>query len=405
MSLFRSLAHRRFALLWAGQTISRIGDFLYEIALAWWVLQKTGSAVAMAGVLIFSFTPMLLFLLIGGVAVDRYPRLKLMLASDLLRGVVVVLVAALAFGQRLEIWHVYIASLIFGLVDAFFQPAYTALVPEITSSEDLPSANALTNMSAQMGRIVGPALGATMIALVGTSGAFFFDGLSFFASAACLAPLLASSSPPARPADSQANSILRDMREGIETVLRSPVLWISISVFALSNITLAGPYSVALPFLVKDHLRADVGTLGLLYAIFPIGYVIGGAWLGRLVKIRHRGLIAYASLLIAGLMLLTFGLSVPLVALVLAALINGAALEIESLIWTNILQETVPSERLGRVSSIDSLGSFVLLPVGFAITGWATDQLGAASVFVIGGGLTAIFALLALCHPAIRTFD
>ena len=81
MTLFRSLAHRPFALLWAGQTISRIGDFLYEITLAWWVLQKTGSAVAMAGVLIFSFTPMLLFLLLGGVAVDRYPRVRLMLVS------------------------------------------------------------------------------------------------------------------------------------------------------------------------------------------------------------------------------------------------------------------------------------------------------------------------------------
>src|SRR5215212_2504662 len=106
MSLFRALAHRPFALLWAGQTISRVGDFLYEIALAWWVLQKTGSAIAMAGVLIFSFTPMLLFLLIGGVAVDRYPRVKLMLASDLLRSGVSGTVALLAVLGLLEVWHI-----------------------------------------------------------------------------------------------------------------------------------------------------------------------------------------------------------------------------------------------------------------------------------------------------------
>jgi hypothetical protein len=114
---------------------------------------------------------------------------------------------------------------------------------------------------------------------------------------------------------------------------------------------------------------------------------------------------AYGGLLAAGLMILAFGLPVPLIALVLAALINGAALEIEGLIWTNILQETVPGERLGRVSSIDSLGSFALLPIGFALAGWATDRLGAAPVIVIGGGLTAIVALLALGHPAIRTLD
>src|SRR5437763_10930697 len=109
MALFASLKHRPFALLWSGQTISRLGDSLYRIALAWWVLEKTGSATAMGTVLICSFTPMLLFLLLGGVAVDRFPRVRVMLASDLLRSLVALTLALLAAGQLLEIWHVYIA--------------------------------------------------------------------------------------------------------------------------------------------------------------------------------------------------------------------------------------------------------------------------------------------------------
>ncbi len=91
--------------------------------------------------------------------------------------------------------------------------------------------------------------------------------------------------------------------------------------------------------------------------------------------------------------------------LILAAVVNGAALEVQSLIWTNTLQEVVPSERLGRVASIDQLGSYVLLPIGFAITGWATTLLGPATVFVLGGGITACLALVALEHPAVRRFD
>ncbi|MDP9312344.1 MAG: MFS transporter, partial [Chloroflexota bacterium] len=87
------------------------------------------------------------------------------------------------------------------------------------------------------------------------------------------------------------------------------------------------------------------------------------------------------------------------------ALINGAALEVQSLIWTNMLQEIVPRERLGRVMSIDQLGSFVLLPIGFAITGWLVSLLGPASVFMIGGGITACLALLALAHSTVRRFD
>jgi hypothetical protein len=114
---------------------------------------------------------------------------------------------------------------------------------------------------------------------------------------------------------------------------------------------------------------------------------------------------AYVGLILAGLGLLVLRLPVPLVTIGLAALINGAALEVVGLIWMNILQEQVPGEKLGRVSSIDMLGSYILLPVGFGLTGWATDLLGPALVFVIGGALTTLFAILALAHPAIRQLD
>ncbi len=192
MNLFWSLTHRPFALLWSGQTISRLGDSLYRIAMAWWVLQKTGSATEMGAVLIFSSVPMLIFLLVGGVASDRFPRLRVMLVSDLLSGAVVGVVALLAFTGWLEVWHIYIASILFGLVKAFFQPAYTATVPEITPLEMLPSANSLTSLSQQGASIIGPAIAASIIALGGTPIAFGLDALSFFASAACILPIFKS---------------------------------------------------------------------------------------------------------------------------------------------------------------------------------------------------------------------
>ena len=182
-------------------------------------------------------------------------------------------------------------------------------------------------MSTHVGRIAGPMLGAAIIGLLGTAAAFAVDGLSFLISAACLVPLARNPARPSRRPGAQAQSIARDIREGIGTVLQSPVLWISIAVFALINITLAGPYSVALPFLVRDRLRADVGTLGLLYAIFPIGYIAGGVGLGSLRAIRRRGFVAFGAVGLAGLMLAIFGLPVPLAGLALAALANGAALE------------------------------------------------------------------------------
>ncbi len=405
MTLFSSLKIRSFTLLWSGQTISRVGDFAYEVALAWWVLEHTGSAAAMATVLICSIAPTLLFLLIGGVAADRYPRIPLMLTSDVLRGMIITIVAVLAAYDALALWHIYLAAILAGTVDGFFQPAYTAMVPTVVPSEQLPSANALTSMSIQVGRIAGPAFGAALIGVVGTTGAFVVNGFSFFLAACLLVPLLGVHTPSTATSEGENANILRDVRDGIDTVVRTPILWIGIMLSALTNITLAGPYSIALPFLVKQHLNADVDMLGLLYAIFPIGYILGGIWMGRFSRIRQRGLMMYGGLMTAGIMLAVFGLHVPVIVLVLAALVNGAALEIEGQSWTNTLQEVVPSERLGRVASIDQLGSFVLLPIGFAVTGWATNLLGPSTVFMMGGGITACLALLALAHPTVRRFD
>jgi hypothetical protein len=160
-----------------------------------------------------------------------------------------------------------------------------------------------------------------------------------------------------------------------------------------------------LPFLVKDHMHAGVETLGLLYATFPAGYVLGGLWLGRATTLRHRGLIAFGGVLVAGLMIFLFGLSLPLAILLLAALLNGAALEMAGLAWTNILQACVPGEKLGRVASIDMLGSSVLLPIGYGVAGWATAALGPAAVCALGGSGTLICALAALANPQIRCLD
>jgi len=398
-----ALRIRSFALLWTGQAISRLGDSVYRIALAWFVLEKTGSATAMGAVLLFSFTPMVLFLLIGGVAVDRFPRIHLLLGSDLVRGAVTATMAALASVHHLEIWHVYVASVLFGFVDAFFFPAYTAAVPDVAPAELLPSANALTNISQSLAGIVGPALGAFIVGTGGTPTAFALDAASFFVSAACMLSLMRVATLRATlPRTSRA---LADFREGAGTVFRTPWLWITITIFALGNITVSGPTSIALPFLVRKTLHTGVATLGLLYSCAAIGSIVAAVWLGHRPQLRRRGLLAYCAFLASGLA--TFGLGLPVSVLEAAAVmvVSGAAITSFGLAWTNMLQQMVPREQLGRVSSIDALGSFALLPIGYGITGWFTDLVGPPMVFLIGGAVTVGLAALGLLQPAIRRLD
>jgi MFS family permease len=434
MHAFRALRIRPFALIWVGQTLSRIGDFVYEVVIAWWVLQETGSAVVMGSVLIVTFLPIAVFTLFGGAVVDRVARVPVLLASDLVRCGAVLAVAALAAGDRLELWMVFALSLFFGVADAFFQPAYFALVPELVPQEDLPSANALSSMSFQLGRVVGPTLGGIIVAAGGVVMGFAINGVSFLIAGLLLLPLLAGSKVPERAegeaGQSAAARMLADTREGVATVRGDSVLWIGVVAGAIIGAFLVGPFLVSMPFMVEARFGDDPRYLGFILAMFPLGFILGSLWGGRRSELRHRGILAYGGMAAAGLMLAIFGLPlVPetlgavaagfglplapevagtvavLAVLAVAAIVNGFGLELAGLVWIHVLQTRVPDEQLGRVASLDQLLSWIRTPIAFAVAGVATEAYGPNIAFLAGGCGAAAVALLALAHPAIRGLD
>ena len=405
-STFRALRHKNFAMLLFGQTLSRIGDFLFQIAMTWWVLEKTGSAAAMGTVMFFSILPTVMFSLVAGVLIDRMKRGVVLFFSDLARCIIMVVGAWLILSDQLTLWQIYVIALLFGAADAFFLPAYSAIIQQIVPYKDLPSANSINSLSMQFGRVAGPAIGGIAAGIGGTAFAFGANAVSFFIGTLTVLPLLSLPKPALLQEEGFSLKLFfTDLRGGFETIFAAPILWITIIVFSLTNITLAGPYSIAMPFLVQNELGGDEELLGFIYAIFPIGYAIASLIMGAFPKIRYRGLVFYIASIIAGLGLGVFGLHVPIYVLVIAALLNGAALEIDGLVWMNILQEQVPPEKMGRVSSVDMLGSFVLLPIGFALTGWLVDGVGAATVFVGAGVISTIICFLPLLHPAVRKLD
>jgi MFS family permease len=403
MTILRAFTHRSFVLLWSGQTISRLGDSFYTIALAWWVLQKTGSATAMGGVLICSTLPMILCLLFGGVVVDRFPRVRLMLASDLLRGGVVVLIALLAFLQTLQLWHIFVLSALFGVVDAFFYPAARAIVSDLVPSELLPAANSLGSLSANGALFIGPAIAAGIITLGGTSLAFALDGLSFLISSVCLVAL--PHLPALRQGAEKEAGIVQDIHKGIVAVLHSPWLWVTLVIASVSTIFLVGPTEATLPLLVKQRFGEQVGFFALLTSLSALGSVLAAFFLGQFQCLRRRGLLTYGSWLLASLALLAIGLPLPIAGVGVAFFIQGASFSVLGLAWVNSLQEFVPADLLGRVTSIDYLMSSALLPIGYGLAGIAADHLGASPVFVLGGAIAAGVIALGLLHPDIRAVD
>lgn len=409
MRLFSALTHRPFALLFAARAISALGDGAYVVALAWYVLQTTGSAAANGVILICTTVPTLVFLLVGGVVADRLPRHRLLLAATTVNGLVVTVIAILAWRHSLAFWHLAVLSAIFGTVEAFSFPAYRGLIPLVLPGEALPSGNSLISLSRQGASILGPALGALVLALSGTPLAFALDALSFFlAGGLILAVRVVPAAAPEPRKDvgrPQAAGALADLREGWATVLRSPWLWITIAVAGVSNITLSGPLEAVLPLLVRQHLRAGASVYALLNTALAVGSVLATASLGQAAKLHRRGLLLYGGWIVAALAIMALGLPIGVVGAALAILICGAGLAVLNLTWAHTLQELVPQEKLGRVSSIDALGSYALTPVGYGVAGVAADALGAAPVFVLGGALSAGIIALGLLHPQVRDLD
>ena len=442
LAFARALRSRRFALLWSGQTVSALGDGAFFTALAWQVLILTGSGAAMGFALVAETTPIVLFMLIGGVVADRVPRRLAMLWSDGGRALAALVVAGLGIERLLVFWHLLALAFLFGLAEAFFRPAYQSIPPELVLPEDLPSANALTSLSRNLSMLIGPALGAALVTISTASWAFAFDGLTFVVSAVCLllmgridrarpgaiAPAVwavarpEASTPgiaaelataPEGPADSRRGlrGMLADIREGISYITSSTWLWLTIALASLGNVGNA-PLQVTLPKLVHDVYGQGAWLLGAVYSASAVGSILAALVMGQIKRVRRRGLVAYLALLLACGGLTMFGLPgglverivAPAVALAAGALI-GVGFGIFEVVWLTTLQELVPPDKLGRVSSVDWMGSLLLQPIGLVVVGALTDRIGPSWVFIAGGALNLVLTLIGLATRAIRQLD
>lgn len=416
LRFLQSFRSRSFALLWIGQTVSELGDGAFDLALAWEVLQLTGSAAMMGLIMTAETLPRVVFFLLGGVAADRFPRRLILLYSDIGRALVVFLVVAAGALHLLGLWHLILLAFFFGIVKGFFRPAYQSISPQLVGKQMLQSANSLLAMSEQIGLLLGPTIGSAFIATVGVFGAFAFNAVTFVFSALCFFSLCfvlspGQEGPPGHTRAGAARSTSRVMAhiaEGFRYVSSSRWLWVSILVASLGNIGFFGPLVVVLPKLIHTTYRADVWLFGAITTAGGLGTIVSALLAGNVVR-RRRGLVAYLAMLLSSVALILFGVPLPQqlgrFVLILADGLVGFGVGTFGVIWMTVLQELVPGEKLGRVVSIDMLGSYCLMPVGYALAGIFADALGPAWIYVAAGALNTTLALLALCVPEIRNMD
>lgn len=399
--ILEPLANRDYRLLTAGALVSLLGDGFFSVALAWQVYQLSNVPTALSVVGVAWTLPLVLFLLLGGVLTDRYDRRWLMIGADVVRAAAVGAMGLLSVTGAIQLWHIIALIALVGAGDAFFNPASTAIVPDLLAAERLPQANALQGLVRPlMIRLIGPALGGFVVAVLNPGSAFLVDGASFLLSAALL---LAIRARPSHVASSHGlRRAFAEMSEGFRFVAANPWCWATLVSAMLSLLVFIGPVQVLLPYLVKNQLRLGPAALGTLYAVSGVGAILSALAVGQLGIPRLRITLMYGSWSLGVALLAGYGVMGALWQGFAVAFATAGLFEIGSIIWTTLLQELVPRTLLGRVSSLDWLVSTGLVPLSFALTGPVAGWLGPQATMVGGGLLGAVLMGILLFVPGVR---
>jgi MFS family permease len=402
VGLLLPLREREFRKLWVAMCVSLLGDGAFLVAVAWQVYDLSNTPTAMSVVGIAMTVPTILFLLLGGVASDRFERRRIMVAADLLRAVAGAALAALALSGALEVWHVAILAALYGTGAAFFAPAFDAVVPDIVPSERLAQANALDQLVRPLVfRMAGPALGGLLVASGGAGVVFALDSASFLFSAAVMWRVRVDAGPAAEG----ARSVVRDLAEGWRFVRRRAWLWATFASAAVAYLCFMGPVEVLLPYLVKNDLDGSARDLGMVFAAGGIGSVTCALAMGQR-DIPRRGItFIYACWTLATLAVAGYGLSSAMWQLMLAALAFNALETAGTIVWATLKQRHVPRTMLGRVSSLDWLISIGLLPLSFALTGPVAAAIGTRGTLVAAGVVGAVVTAAAFFVPGVRAVE
>jgi DHA3 family tetracycline resistance protein-like MFS transporter len=346
-------------------------------------------------------------LLFGGVVSDRYNRRAVMLLADLVRAVLLVLLAALAASGTLLLWHMIVIVAIYGGAQAFFDPASDAILPDILPASQLGRANALEQVVRPLAlRLAGPAMGGVLVGVFGLGAAFLANAVTFMASAAFLWSISSRASASPRPAGGPSdNSVGRELREGWSYVRRHVWLWGTFASAGVAYLLFMGPVEVLLPFMVKNELNGSGAQLGLVFAAGGFGSVACALVMVRSGLPSRSILFIYVVWTLATIAVAGYGLATAIWQLMLASLAFNLLETAGTIVWATLKQRWVPGELLGRVSSLDWLISIGLLPVSFALAAPLSASLGARTTLIAAGLTGAVATLGGLMLPGMRAVD
>jgi MFS family permease len=386
------LREREFRLLFAGRTTSLVGSAIAPVALAFAVLDLTGSKTDLGVILACREIPLVVFLLVGGIWADRIPRNKVMMSANVVSAFAQASTAALLITGNAEVWHLAALAALNGSASAFFFPASAGVVPQTVPSPLLQQANALLQVAMSSAMIGGAAVAGFLVAGVGPGWTIAVDAGTYLLAAAFVA--LMRLPPVLRET---AANFGHELAVGWREFRSRTWLWVIVLQFSFLLMVTMGAFSVLGP-VVADEDLGGAKAWGAILTAQAAGLVAGGL-LG--LRFRPRRMLVAATLGVlvfpAPLVALGFPLGVPVIAA--TAFVAGLGTEIFGLLWHTTMQQEIPPDKLSRVYSYDALGSVGLVPLGYALAGPVAEAVGVRATL---WGAAAIGVAVTLSVLAVR---
>ncbi|HEU5361392.1 MAG TPA: MFS transporter [Candidatus Deferrimicrobiaceae bacterium] len=388
-STFQALRHRNFRLWFFGQFTSLIGTWMQTIAQNWLVYQLTGSAWDLGLVNFVGAIPLVPLTLHAGAIADRFSKRRIIFLTQASMMVLAFLLAALCFTGVVRLWHVLGLAFLLGAAQAIDTPARQAFVIELVGREDLANAIALNSGTFHGARVIGPALAGILVASLGVSGAFFLNGLSFFAVLGALWLMDRSLIHRTTLGGKSGNDLWGGVRYLAENrAPRAIILLTSLSAF------LAAPYYVLVPIFAKEVLGGGAGVYGGLMSAAGVGAVMGALYAASAGAVRRKGRMLTAGSLFFSVLLVVFSCSgsYPVSLLLLAAI--GFAFVILNAPANSLLQSIVPDHLRGRVIAIYVSLFLGLMRLGSLLVGLLATATSAPTALAITGAASLASCLL-----------
>ena len=396
-----ALRNRRYFALWLGLLISIAGSQMQLAALHWHIRTLTGepNPLALGGIGLARILPIILFSFIGGPVADTLNRRRILFITQTAMALVALVLALLTFSSHITIWYIYLLTAIQATAIAFDGPARQAMIPNIVSAEDLPSAFSMSSIAMNAGSIIGPALSGIVIVALGQGYTYFFNAISFLAVIIALVfigPVLQ---------DSKKSGIhLSAALDGIRFIFHKPII---LSTMLMDFVaTFFASANTMMPIVAKDILKVGEIGYGWLSSAQAIGSVAAGVVVSQIPKLRKQGPAFLIAVVIFGSATVLFGATSAFAVAMLALILMGAADAVSTIIRNTIRQLNTPDHIRGRMTAVNQIFFQGGPQLGEVESGIVASLFGVPAAIVSGGiGCIVGAALIILKWPQLRTYN